>query len=76
MPDKKSDIQSENHWRRRAFMTPMDAALEMQVSLEKVRMMLRQNELPGRKIGSLWRIPTDEFAEYLKNSHFGQNGAA
>jgi excisionase family DNA binding protein len=76
MPDKKSDIQSEHHWRRRACMTPMDAAIELQLSLETVRIMLRKKELPGRKIGNLWRIRTDEFEEYLKNSNPGQNGAA
>lgn len=34
----------------------LEAAALMRISAEKVRMMLRAGQLPGVKIGSVWRI--------------------
>jgi excisionase family DNA binding protein len=49
------------------ILTPREAAQLLQVSLETVRRLLRNGQLPGRKVGPRqWRIRRADLDEYLR----------
>ncbi len=52
-------------------LTVGEAAAFMRVSRETVYRLAARGELPGRKIGRIWRFPKDAIHEYLweRESH-------
>ncbi len=49
------------------LLTPEEAARVLGLSPFTVRRLLRQGELPGRKVGKRqWRIPRSDLEEYLR----------
>lgn len=48
------------------LLTPEEAAERLRVSVRSVYTYLRSGELPGRKVGGLWRI--DEHVLYEANN--------
>jgi excisionase family DNA binding protein len=47
------------------FMTVEEVATLLRLSVETVKRLLRQKQIPGYKIGGTWRIDRSDFAEYL-----------
>lgn len=47
-----------------AYMSVSQAAKELSVHPETVRRLLRQNILPGSKVGTLWFILKDDLANF------------
>lgn len=53
---------------KRQLMTPVEVATELQVGLDKVREMLRTEELKGFKLGNkLWRVFRSDFDAYMRS---------
>jgi excisionase family DNA binding protein len=47
--------------------TPEEAALELKMSVEYIRRLLRNGELVGSKIGSDWRISEPDLQDFITN---------
>lgn len=48
------------------FLTPVEAAAYLKLSIETVRRRLRDGTLPSIKIGSKWRISVEALSEQAK----------
>jgi excisionase family DNA binding protein len=48
------------------LLTTREVAARLRLNVEVVRRKLRRGEIPGRKVGRLWRIDDDELAKYAK----------
>lgn len=49
------------------YLTPVDVAYELGVSLTTVYTLLREKKLPGFKVGSkIWRIPKERLIEIME----------
>ena len=56
-------------------MTVGEVAAFMRVSRETIYRLAARGELPGRKIGRIWRFPKDAIQKYLEGeSAVGQTG--
>lgn len=63
-------------WRKRAskevilivmdFLTVEEVATELRLSVETVKRMLRNDDMPGYKVGREWRIDKTEYAEWKR----------
>jgi excisionase family DNA binding protein len=47
-----------------AYVSVSQAARELSVHPETVRRLLRQDELPGSKVGTLWFIARDDLSHF------------
>lgn len=65
-PDSDRDDAADQHVDR--LLTPAEVAERLNVSEAQVYTLLRNNELPGLKIGrrGLWRIDPGQLAEYIE----------
>jgi excisionase family DNA binding protein len=50
----------------REFLTVEEAAELLRVDETTVRRALREGELPGQKIGRVWRIPKADLLRYMR----------
>ncbi|MEW6228394.1 MAG: helix-turn-helix domain-containing protein [Bacillota bacterium] len=50
----------------KAAFSPEEAAIYLGVHPQTVYKLLRTGELPGRKVGQLWRIPKETLMRYLE----------
>lgn len=48
------------------FLTAEEVSAELRYSVDTVKRMLRNHEMPGYKIGKEWRIDKDEYEEWKK----------
>ena len=56
-------------------LTPKEAAEILRLNLETVRRMLREGQLPGRKVGARqWRIRLVDLENYLRPSSVPTDG--
>mgnify|MGYP005843380115 CR=1 FL=1 len=53
-------------WMEREVFSPEEAAAYLRVHPQTVYKLLRSGELPGRKVGQLWRIPKQSLTAYLE----------
>ena len=56
-------------------MTVDDAAQYMQLDASTIRELLRNDQLPGKKVGRVWRLLKTEIDAYLRGE-WKQNAAA
>lgn len=47
------------------YLTPEEAAYELDVSLTTIYNLLRAKKLPGFKVGKVWRIPKDALEKLI-----------
>ncbi len=47
------------------YLTPYEAAYELDVSLTTIYNLLRSKKLPGFKVGKVWRIPRDALEKLI-----------
>ncbi len=50
-----------------SVLTPEQAAAELQLHPNTVYKLLAEGSLPGRKVGSSWRIPRARLMEWLES---------
>jgi len=48
------------------YLTVEEVAQELKYSIETVKRMLRENRMPGYKIGNEWRVDKTEYEEWKK----------
>jgi excisionase family DNA binding protein len=51
---------------RKRWITPQDVAEMLSITDREVTNMLKGGELPGVKLGRLWRIPLAEFDQWVE----------
>lgn len=51
---------------RRRWITPQDVAEMLSITDREVTNMLKGGEIPGVKLGRLWRIPLAEFEHWVE----------
>lgn len=54
--------------------SPEEAAIYLGVHPQTVYKLLRTGELPGIKVGQLWRIPKEDMARYLSTGRSDKSG--
>ena len=47
------------------YLTPYEASYELGVSLTTIYKLLKSKELPGVKVGKVWRIPRDALEKLI-----------
>ena len=52
---------------RREFLTPVEVAQLMGVSERHVRTLARKGDLPGYKVGKLWRFDIEKIKRHCSN---------
>ena len=52
---------------RPRLLTPSQVADELQISAREVQRRLREHQIPGLKIGRLWRVSQAALDRYVEN---------
>jgi excisionase family DNA binding protein len=47
------------------YLTPEQVAEKLQMNPGVVRRMLAAGKLPGRRVGRIWRVPSDELRKFM-----------
>lgn len=47
------------------YLTPYEAAYELDVSLTTIYNLLKSKKIPGFKVGKVWRIPKDSLEKMM-----------
>ena len=56
------------------FLTAKEVAKKLRLSVETVKKMLRDGELPGRKVGRKWLTSQSELAQHMEEQRKKQQG--
>lgn len=56
------------------LLTPAQVAERLQLTEQTIYMWLRSGQLPGVKLGRLWRIRKEDLDRFITRAAFAENG--